>query len=225
MLDVERLMKPGRVTTVVDAGANEGQTSLLLARRFSDARIYSLEPLSSTFHKLKGNTARCPNVHCENCALGSEDRTIDLYPQKVSMHNSLLPELNRPELSIGPAEKVRVRTLDEILVAQSINNLSLLKTDTEGFDLEVLRGGVGALKAARIDVIVSEVGFHRHLCRHTNILDLQDFLAAYDYELYSIYDQNHDRGRLDYADALFVSGKIRETCSREYGFTFVRHVQ
>jgi hypothetical protein len=88
MLDVERLAKPDAIKSIFDVGANVGQTAILLSRRFPQAKIYSFEPLSATFHKLQQNTAALKNVTCENCALGSESKMIDLHPKSSSMHNS-----------------------------------------------------------------------------------------------------------------------------------------
>jgi len=224
MLDVERLAKPDVIKTIFDVGANVGQTAILLSRRFPQAKIYSFEPLATTFHKLQQNTAALESVTCENCALGSENRVTDLHPKNSSMQNSLVPELNQPSTAASP-ERIQIHTADEMLRLRRIDHLNLLKTDTEGFDLEVITGAKSALSEAQIDMIVAEVGFHPKRRHHTYLFDVQSYLLRYSYELYCIYDQNHYAGRIDYADALFVSPKIQQLCNRVYAETFVRHAE
>jgi FkbM family methyltransferase len=225
MLDLERLSKPYIPNNIFDVGANEGQTAMSLARRFGKARIYCFEPISATFEKLLHNTVQYANVVCQHCALGSENKIVDLYPKAVSTHSSLLPQLNRPEFSAAPAEKIQIQTVDEFLGKNDIASLNLLKTDTEGFDLEVLDGATDALATARIDVIVTEVGFHKEDRQHTSFSETHKFLEGFGYDLYGFYDQNHEDGRLNYADALFVSTKLRRACPREFASTFIHHAQ
>jgi FkbM family methyltransferase len=224
MLDAERLMKPTTIDTIFDVGANIGQTAALLNKRFNRAKIYSFEPVSATFQKLLQSSAALMNVTCENCALGSQVAAIDIHLKKSSEQNSLLQELNKPTPG-GSTERIQVRTVDDYLHSKTMKRLHLLKTDTEGFDLEVLSGAQSALRETRIDLIVAEVGFHPDRRHHTYLSDVQDYLQSYGYELYCIYDQNHYAGRIDYADAMFVSPRVRQDCGEVYAKTFIRHAQ
>ncbi|HXH44026.1 MAG TPA: FkbM family methyltransferase [Bradyrhizobium sp.] len=223
LLDVERLARPAGIGTIFDVGANAGQTTVLLNARFPSAKIFSFEPLASTFSALEKNTAGLNNVTCINFALGRENSVLNLHPKTASTQNSLLPDFNQP--NGVPAESIRVTTVDETLRANHIDHLNLLKTDTEGFDLEVIAGAKGALSRGAIDMLVVEVGFHPERRHHTYLPDVQAALLEHGYELYCIYDQNHYDGRIDYADALFVSPSIRKNCSRSYAETFVRHAE
>lgn len=223
LLDIERLAQPESIKSIFDVGANTGQTTTLLSARFPSAKILSFEPLPSTFSELKKNTAGLNNVDCMNFALGSENTVLDLHPKTASTQNSLLPDLNQP--NGAPSERVKVTTVDEMLRANHIGHLNLLKTDTEGFDLEVIIGAKSALSQEDIDMIVVEVGFHPKRRHHTYLPDVQAALLEHGYDLYSIYDQNHYDGRIDYADALFVSPFVQKNCSRRYAETFVRHAE
>jgi FkbM family methyltransferase len=224
LLDVERLIgSPDKVQTIFDVGANVGQTALLLNRRFPHSTIYTFEPLAATFAQLCENTRTLQTVVCEHCALGSETKSVELYPKAASTQNSLVPEFN---IASGRgAETIEVRRVDDILQQRSILHLNLLKTDTEGFDLEVMKGAGDALKRGTIDTIISEVGFHPYRRHHTYLYDLQEFLSEHGYELYGMYDQNHYDGRIDYADALFVSPRIRQSCNRIYAETFNKNAE
>jgi FkbM family methyltransferase len=225
ILDVQRLAHPGTIRTIFDVGANEGQTAILLAHRFPQSRIHSFEPLLATFAALEARTRHLTNVHCHNYALGNQAGSVTVHPKAISAHNSLLPEINEAGLSTGEGETVQVRSTDETISNLDIDGLNLLKTDTEGFDLQVLTGATNALKAQRVDMIVSEVGFQVQDRQHTSYSQLKEFLETFGYLLYGIYDQNHELGRLHYADALFVSEKIRQSCPPEYASTYICHAE
>jgi FkbM family methyltransferase len=222
LLDVERLAGSREaIKTIFDVGANVGQTALLLSNRFPKARIYSFEPLAGTFEQLSQNVGKLANIVCEHCALGEETKTVDLYPKAESQWNTLVTEFN---VAAGQqAETIQVIKADEFIVRKSLSRIDLLKTDTEGFDLEVMKGASAALKECRIGIILSEVGFHPERRHHTYLPDLQAYLAQHDYELYCIYDQNQHDGRIDYADALFVSAPTRRACDRAYADTVIRN--
>jgi hypothetical protein len=71
-----------------------------------------------------------------------------------------------------------------MLRLKTIDHLNLLKTDTEGFDLEVITGAKSALSDAQVDMIVAEVGFHPERRHHTYLPDVQSYLLRHEYELY-----------------------------------------
>ena len=68
--DIWGLTQGRTAMTIVDVGANIGQTAHKLVQRFPDATVYSFEPVPTTFAELKANTADLSDVHCVHCALG-----------------------------------------------------------------------------------------------------------------------------------------------------------
>ncbi len=52
-------------------------------------------------------------------------------------------------------------TLDRFAAVHKLDRIDLLKTDTENFDLEVIKGGQELLGDGKISFIYSEVGFDR----------------------------------------------------------------
>ena len=56
-LDVERLAAAWAtpIDTIFDVGANVGETSLALRKRFRDARVLAFEPHPDTYERLRGN--------------------------------------------------------------------------------------------------------------------------------------------------------------------------
>ena len=104
----------------------------------------------------------------------------------------------------GLSDLVEVTTLDAFCTAQKIGRIDILKTDTEGFDMNVLRGATKALRARRIRNIVSEATILGDDRLHTQLSDLVPFLTGYGFSLHSLYDLHHDsRGKLLYFNAHF----------------------
>ncbi len=68
-------------------------------------------------------------------------------------------------------KEISVRTLDAFCEQNGIGHIDVLKTDTEWFDLDVLKGGENLLKRQGIDFIISKSAFRpsdeeqTHFCR------------------------------------------------------------
>ncbi len=136
-----------KINCVIDVGANVGEYGRMLRRIGYRERIISFEPVRGVFEKLKQTAAGDNAWMTLNIACGSieEERSINIFSLEVL--NSLLPP--SPQMnSIDPAgvertETVSVRRLDS-LFEEAISGLRhprvFLKTDTQGFDLEVIKG-------------------------------------------------------------------------------------
>ena len=89
----------------------------------------------------------------------------------------------------GSTETITLTTLDIYCEERGIEEIGLLKIDTEGFDLEVLKGGAEMLKHQRVSFIQTEAGMTRFNTKHVPFHDQQQVLAEMGYVLFGIYDQ------------------------------------
>ena len=95
-------------------------------------------------------------------------------------------------------------TLDSFCAADGINQIDILKTDTEGYDLNVLRGAQTILRDKVIRNIVSEASISESDAKHTPLKELMTFLEDAGFRLYSLYDLHHSgSGELVYFNAHF----------------------
>ena len=165
MRDVARLVPliGARMDTIFDVGANDGQTALELREAFPEAHLHCFEPTPSTHARLTGRLAGMPRLSLYPVALGATAGTAVLHCFESSLLNTLAadaPFIQRfpgvTESATGQVE-ASVRTIDEVCRSEKIDRISLLKIDTEGFELEVLRGAEGMLTAGKIDFIVAEI--------------------------------------------------------------------
>jgi FkbM family methyltransferase len=180
-----RLLSRSPDSVLVDVGANVGQTALSMTREFPAARVFSLEPCSATFDELKKNTARFPNIVPVQLALGETGEERKLYIKTYSTTNSLI------QAGGGPVreENVRVMTFGEFAETRHIARVFLLKTDTEGFDLPVLRGAAIFLKQKMIDYVLVETCFYRKMdLPQTDFGEVSSYLAQFDYHFVHMYE-------------------------------------
>jgi FkbM family methyltransferase len=193
------------VRVIFDVGANVGQTAKRFTNAFPDARIFSFEPVASTFSLLKRNVSNLSNVTCYHSALGEQvkDLEITTYTGKDSLLNSL----NAVSMNTGgQLETIHVDTGDAFSAANGIGYVDLLKIDTEGYELEVLKGCKEMLTTGTIKSVFCEVGFNRSNQRNTYLADIMEFLNPLGYEFYGLYDMYNKRMNAgsDYGSVLFV---------------------
>jgi hypothetical protein len=109
-------------------------------------------------------------------------------------------------------QDVKVVPPDDFCVNEKMVSVSYLKIDTEGYDLEVLKGATGLLSKAAIDFIESEVSMNKSNTFHVSLHSVSEFLSHYGYELFGIYEQIHDFKTglpvLRRSNALFISPTV-----------------
>jgi FkbM family methyltransferase len=192
--DVARFLGSAtNVKAVFDVGANEGQTARHYVRAFPRAEIYSFEPVAATYKSLVECVSSWPRVRTFQLGFAERDRTARIQLVPVSGLNSLRNELSSTSSS-SCGELVTIRTLESFCTEQNISQIDLLKTDTEGFDLEVLKGAEAMLRANQIQFILAEVTFHPENTYHTSFFRVAEYLHGFEYYFVDIYD--HDTGSL-----------------------------
>jgi FkbM family methyltransferase len=145
------------VTTVFDVGANAGQYHDFLREQVGFAgKIYSFEPLPDLATALKLRQADDPLWEIHNCGLGSSNGELTLNVMARRTFSSFRQPAsdNCPDFSasntVVDRVKVPVRRLDDLFPREDLKRQSCyLKVDTQGFDLEVLRGAPELLKLTK----------------------------------------------------------------------------
>ncbi|HIK38657.1 MAG TPA: FkbM family methyltransferase [Geminocystis sp. M7585_C2015_104] len=133
----------------IDVGANIGEVSECLLR--AGYEVYSFEPYLPTYEKLKSRLSHYPQFHCYPFALGNENTIGNLYlatdktATKIygddSLYHSLIPHSMPENLSFTETVTVTVKTFASLQKSGILpTDIGLVKIDTEGFDLQVIRG-------------------------------------------------------------------------------------
>ena len=152
------LLSKLRIDCVIDAGANEGQYARLVRRLGFTGLILSFEPNLDVFQKMEHAFSGDHAWRGVNCALGSCEEELDFNIFEQSQISSFLPGSDRVHSTLVRTVKIPVRRLDAFLpqILPDWNKRHLfLKCDTQGFDLEVVRGADGVL--AQVYGLQSEI--------------------------------------------------------------------
>lgn len=196
-----------------DVGAHFGETALQLAAAFPDAEVYSFEPSRPAFERLVKRSQRLERVRCFNFGFGSSRRQATLFLHRVSDQNTMREDLqNRSGYESRRHEPVEVRTVDEFMQEQGIEFVQYLKIDTEGYDIEVLKGASAALAAGRIGLVEVEAGFHQDGGKFIPLEEFSRHLGLHDFLLFGIYEQVRARNtQLRRCNAVFISKKFAQS--------------
>lgn len=189
-----------RIDCVLDVGANRGQYHDLLREDVGfEGWIISFEPVRRYADRLLARAAADSKWRVFDLALGSADETAEIHVTLSPGLNSFLkpradavPGFWRKDPLIG-TESVHVRTLDGVfdpLQKECRFRSPYLKLDTQGFDLEVLKGGQQTL--SRVRALQTEASV---LPLYQGMPDWQEvvrYLAQRDFELSGMFPVVHD---------------------------------
>ncbi len=140
------------ITLVVDVGANIGQYGAALRVSGYGGRIVSFEPLSAAHAELARFAS--PDkawIAAPRAAVGATPGTLAINVSASSDMSSALPFTAEAARAfdgdcVVAHETVPLTTVDAILAAHAgANDRVFLKSDTQGYDLEVLRGARASL--------------------------------------------------------------------------------
>jgi FkbM family methyltransferase len=184
--DISRIRPFASLRTVVDVGANVGDWTLDHLDHAPGATFYCFEPSADTYATLSGRMARRARVRTFQAAVGGAPGTARLYHIGTSVERSLhAPVAEQGDVA---AEDVPVLTLDGFAVANGLTHVDLLKSDTEGFDGEVLAGARGLLQRQAIDFIFVEVNFSKDDAGHSDFDAIAAQLGEHGYRPIGFYD-------------------------------------
>ena len=143
-----------------DVGANMGDYSQELRRAFPNGIIFSFEPNREAFEYAAENLAPF-GVHCYNLGLGANSGNAKIYTyadDSLSQHASLYKEVF---LDLHKADQLsefefQLTSVDQFCEKHRIDFIDFIKIDTEGHELEVLKGAARMLADNRISIIQFE---------------------------------------------------------------------
>ncbi len=194
-----------------DVGANKGQTIRFLQTCFTHPSIHAFEPSSATFSGLsKQSFGADKMVSLHQLALGEAVGQQTFHNYGTSELSSLLP-LNRNQTesifadqATVSEETVSVDTLDHFCAGQGITHIDLLKIDTQGYELSVLRGGASLFAAGHVSAVLLELNFSPLYDGQSDPLAVLGFLRDHKLQLVDFYEKERMKNReLSWTTALF----------------------
>ena len=181
--------RAGGSIVVFDIGANVGDwiwSLLSVAGRLNcrnQLEVHAFEPVPSTYERLLANVKndlRSASISVECSAMSSSigSGTMFIVGDGAGT-NSLHPDT---AVLYERSLVVATTTIDHYLREHNIGAVQLLKSDTEGHDMDVLRGARESLKHERIRVFQFEYN-HRWVYSRNFLRDVFEFIRGLPYFL------------------------------------------
>lgn len=148
-------------TVVIDVGANRGQFALFARKQWPNAAIFAFEPLPAAGVLCNKVMAGDPKFTFIKAAIGDTRGVVKMNITAADDSSSLLALGEQHKSIYGSSvvaeEMVKCGLLLDFVPASAISGSTLMKIDTQGSELMVLRGSRDALDS--IGYVYVELSF------------------------------------------------------------------
>ena len=182
--------------TLVDVGAHKGETIFEFLKNFKIKNIYSFEASPKTYAELCVKSKKLEkkfnqtNIKVFNFGIGNTNKKKTFYELSdsnsstfniIDRNSSYYKKKNRilsffflKEKSIVKETQILQIKLGEFVKDNVINNIDILKIDTEGYELEVLKGLEHEI--SKIKFIYFEHHYDNMIKKNYKYSDIHDYL-------------------------------------------------
>jgi FkbM family methyltransferase len=209
---LKQILVAAGADVVLDVGANVGQFGDLLLDTGFAGTLISFEAIPAVHEKLARH-ARVKSgswIVAPCAALGSRRGTIAMNVAANSVSSSILP-MQRAHVEAAPESKyveqqiVAVERLDELAPGLlPPDGQLLIKIDTQGYEMEVLKGATGLLP--RTVALQMELSLAVLYAGAPSFVEMIEYVNGLGFELFSLVPgfKNAHTGRLLQMDGFFV---------------------
>ena len=166
---------------VIHVGGHIGQEIGNYKRRNIE-NAHFFEPVKANYERLRVGCEE-NNYKAYNVALGAYEHNSEIFiettngGQSCSLLEPVLHLVQYPHITFPTKEQIEVKTLD----SYNIKDCNFLNADVQGYELEVLKGGVETLKF--IDYLYLEVNRDEVYKDCAKIEQLEEFLEPYCFKM------------------------------------------
>tara|TARA_X000000368_G_C22783786_1_gene602731 strand:- start:3 stop:725 length:723 start_codon:yes stop_codon:yes gene_type:complete len=187
------------IKQVIDVGAHKGEFILRLSKLFNIRNALSFEPNPKVFNILNNNTSDLQKkkiLKTLNLGIGEDNKT-EILNVNIESSSSSINKLNKESnyfirkyrvlnffknKNITKPVQIRITKLSDILKKYQLKEIDLLKIDTEGYELSVLKSVINNLKD--IKVIYFEHHFDDMIIKKYKLGDIHSLLIENDFKKY-----------------------------------------
>ena len=208
-------------TIILDVGAHRGESLRSFDKNATKSYVYiGMEPNPDAYvdfikvaEEIKSGLSE---VHCLASAVGNKDGKVKFLKTNQSAVGGLLSPIQGLAERVPTGDhliqeefEVDLVTVDTLANRFNLDSIDVLKIDTEGYDLEVLKGADSLLEAKIPKVIITEVFFVPYRENQAYFWDIALFLENKGYHFVNLFDtRNTTQGRLYTGNGLWVSPEI-----------------
>ena len=202
---------------VVDVGASDGWFSKIIFHFKPDAQIIAFEPLSTHTKALEYMRQRYPKkfeYHLK--ALGEKEGSSEITEFGTTGLSSLKKLIDGRydrggfSAKIVKKETIKITTLDRFFEQSKNKKRLVVKIDTQGFEMEVLKGAAKLFSENRIDCVIIELATIPKYEGQAISTDFLHFFEGHNFILFDLYPFFYEeKGPLTEFDAVFVNRRSR----------------
>ena len=179
------------VSIVFDVGANRGNFSEEALNLFPESRVYGFEPHPKTFEILTSRV-RTDRFSAHKIALSDRKGAVNFFDYGGLGHTNSLVDNARFAVRFNQsATRIQVdcQTIDDFCSENNIEEITLLKIDTEGNDIRVLKGAKSLLERRKIKMVYFEFNdyFAKEGVEGGSLHEVAEFLAPFGFCFVATY--------------------------------------
>ena len=190
--------------TILDIGANHGGWSRIVSSVYKDAKFFLIEPQKEMRPFLDRFCSNTPGSTWLLAGAGANEGEHLLTLWDDFQGSAFLSAEVQTLTPYKRRRQIPIVTIDGLVAGGAISYPDLIKIDVQGFELEVLRGGISCL--GKTDVFLIETSLFHPLGHRPNIYRIIELMEAYGYHIYDIPDLKYRSrdGALGQVDICFI---------------------
>ena len=190
---ISNFLQDRSIKTIIDIGAHKGEFAQNALKIKSVNKIIAFEPQKKIFNLLKEKFINNNKIILNNFALSEKVERRIMKINKMTATSTLNHEVNDKSLyfkfksfllyqknSIISEEEVNTTTFDVFFNGKTFDENTLLKIDTEGYELHVLKGSEKKIKEVKYILIENQFS---KMYKNVDFKECHDFLRKKKFKL------------------------------------------
>ena len=190
---IAKFLQNRSIKTIIDIGAHKGEFTQNVLQIEGVNKIIAFEPQKKIFNLLKEKFIKNNIINLNNFALSEKVEKKMMKINRMTATSTLNHEINNDSLyfkfksfllyqknSIIDEEEIDTTTFDVFFNEEKFKENTLLKIDTEGYEMQVLKGSEQKIK--EIKYILIENQFSK-MYKNVNFEDCHNFLRKKNFKL------------------------------------------
>lgn len=206
---------------LLDVGASNGWFSNAVSSILPIKKCVSYEPLPDQWPPVPSNNSVFPCEYNKK-AVGATSGSIEISLANHPGLSSILPMndsyayefIDYKEIKIKEKKTVEMVSLDDEFERKFEPDIpGILKIDTQGYEMEVLKGATNILDSGCVAIVLLEVMLENKYDGQANIFEVIEFMQKYKFSVFSIFRGYQEKsGQISEFDIIFCLEKYLKPC-------------